>query len=148
MEADERERRELAELWDAWRKTREAQKAVRRDAHRRRIACIRENAARTRRKIEAGHVAEIEPMEQSIANLEKRIAELESGIRDTVSTAPSGLPARPRTPGFASQPPTPTPSQATTTHVSHVSQAKVVFRPFMSKWRIKSPQSMATGPKV
>jgi hypothetical protein len=152
MEADEREKAELAELREIWRATRETQKAKLLEAHRRKIVCLKENAERTRRKIEATHQAEIERMEQSIANLEKRIGNFEKGIREGVSGAPSPPPERapsrgpPRVPAFVTQPPTPASTPGTVPR-SHA-PAKVVYRPFMSKWRIKYPQSMVTGPKV
>jgi hypothetical protein len=154
MELAEREEFEIKELRKAWEKTRETQKINKSDAHLKKIACLKEDAARRRRKIEARYLREIERMEHAKRNLEIKIKELENEIRDTVSSAPSGLPehpgsvARSKIATFVTQQQTSSSTTSRNQRSQSKQTVKVVYRPFFSKWRIKSPQSMAPGLKV
>jgi hypothetical protein len=158
LEADEQERRELHDLMEQYHRSREVQKGIKQAAHSQKLASFDQKAATLKRKIETDHQKAIDSMEQSITNLQKRIQTLSDGIDDTVSVAvsvaasragsraPSVAPAPswPKTSVQQTEPPSPRQKPKTIA----LQTTKVVYRPLLSKWRIRSPQSMSAARRV
>jgi hypothetical protein len=155
MEADELEKRELVDLRGEYQKSREVQKGIKQNAHAHKIASFEQKSEVIRRKIETDHQRSIDSMEQSITNLQNRIHSLSDGIDDTVSVAASRAgsrapsvspvsPNRPKTAVQQTEPASPRQKPKTMT----LQTTKVVYRPVLSKWRIRMPQSMTAAKRV
>jgi hypothetical protein len=151
MEADELEKKELQDLMEQFHRSREVQKGIKQAAFAQKMATFNQKSDRIRRKIETDHQISIDSMEQSIVNLQKRIQSLSDGLDDSVSVAVSRAESRatstapgPSWPKTSVQQPE-LPSSPQRQKTLALQTTKVVYRPLLSKWRIRSPQSMSAA---